>query len=540
MRILLLSRKVWFQSLRIKFTGASFYNPATKIIEQELFSEDGLVSPPGAFDKEVKLDKGFVFPAFRDGHAHPIFAGREALGPVVTEATSIAKVQEVLRTYRIANPDQVWIEGGAYDRSIVEGGVFLASWLDEAVSDVPVVLHASDHHTIWVNSKALELVPSPLPRLISGSIDVDALGVPTGVLREPQAMALVLDKAPPRTIEQEVAALAWADQVLAKQGIVQAQDAWITPGMTEIYLAAVCQRVLFLDYNLAFKIEPHDWVRSIEFARADREKVFSISNVQLTANTCKFFADGVFGSGTASVLEPYLDDAQNHGEPLWSKTKLEAACLAAAELGFQLHIHAIGDAGVRQALDAIEHVQQRLGRPELPNVIAHAELISDDDIARFAKLNVVANMQPLWAQADGMLMSCVPRLGMSRIDQMYRMRDLIDSGATIAFGSDWPVSSSNPLLGIATAVTRQTAEAKPEGGWVIEQAVTAAEAFNSYSSSVSFQLTGITSVPLGIGQPCDFVVLSQNPLEVDSENLRKIHVIETFKAGQRIARNQQL
>jgi len=523
--------------LKLKFTGASFYNPATKSFEQELFAEDGVVISPGAFDKEVKLDQGYVFPAFRDGHAHPVFAGREAAGPVVTKAKSIAEIQEILKRYREENPDQIWIEGGAYDRSIIEGGLFLASWLDEAVSDVPVVLHASDHHTVWVNSKALALIPTPLPKLISGSIDVDASGIPMGVLREPQAMALVLDKAPVRTIEQEVAVLAWADKVLAKQGIVQAQDAWITPGMTEIYLAAVSKDALLLDYNLAFKIEPHEWVKSIEFAKADREKVLALGNAQLTAKTCKFFADGVFGSGTASVLEPYLDDAHNHGEPLWSSSELEAACLAAAELGFQLHIHAIGDAGVRQALDAIEKVQQRHGVPKLPNVIAHAELISDSDIPRFAKLNVVANMQPLWAQADGMLMSCVPRLGIERIDQMYRMRDLIDSGAVIAFGSDWPVSSSNPVLGIATAVTRQTADSQPEGGWTIEQAITVDEAFASYSSAVSYQLTGKKSVPLSVGEPCDFIVLDQNPLEISLGALRGLNVLATFKAGKALAKH---
>ena len=521
--------------MRIKFSGASFYNPVSQAFDQELFAESGKVATSGSFDQEIELPEGFVFPAFRDGHAHPVFAGREAAGPVVTQATSISQIQQVLSDYRSANPDQVWIEGGAYDRSIVEGGVFLASWLDEAVSDVPVVLHASDHHTIWVNSKALELIPSPLPRLISGSIDVDGSGLPTGVLREPQAMALVLDKAPARTIQQEVAALAWADKVLAKQGIVQAQDAWITSGMTEIYLAAVSENALLLDYNLAFKIEPHEWVKSIEFAKTDQAKVIALGSSKLSAKTCKFFADGVFGSGTASVLEPYLDNAHNHGEPLWSKSDLEEACLAAAEAGFQLHIHAIGDAGVRQALDAIEHVQHRLGIPQLPNVIAHAELINDSDISRFASLNVVANMQPLWAQADGMLMSCVPRLGKGRIDQMYRMRDLIDSGATIAFGSDWPVSSSNPILGIATAVTRQTADSKPEGGWVIEQAVSAAEAFSSYSSAVSYQLTGRHVTPLGIDQPCDFVVLSHNPHKVTAGQLRNIEVLATFKAGQQVA-----
>jgi predicted amidohydrolase YtcJ len=523
--------------LKLKFTGASFYNPTTKSFDKELFAEDGFVASPGSFDQEITLEPGFVFPAFRDGHAHPVFAGREAAGPVVSKATSIAEIQTILTTYRKANPDQVWIEGGAYDRSIVEGGLFLASWLDQAVSDVPVVLHASDHHTVWVNSKALALIPTPLPKLISGSIDVDTSGVPMGVLREPQAMALVLDKAPARTIEQEVTVLAWADQVLAKQGIVEAQDAWITPGMTEIYLAAISKGALLLDYNLAFKIEPHEWVKSLEFAKADRDKVMALGSSQLSAKTCKFFADGVFGSGTASVLEPYLDDAHNHGEPLWSKSELEDACLKAAKAGFQLHIHAIGDAGVRQALDAVEHVQQRLGMPALPNVIAHTELISDSDIVRFAKLNVIANMQPLWAQADGMLMSCVPRLGIERIDQMYRMRDLIDSGAVIAFGSDWPVSSSNPVLGIATAVTRQTVDSQPEGGWTIEQAITVDEAFASYSSAVSYQLTGKKSVPLSVGQPCDFVVLDQNPLEISSGALRELKVIATFKAGKDLAKH---
>jgi predicted amidohydrolase YtcJ len=520
--------------LKIKFTGARFYNPTSAAFDQELYAEDGLVSSPGVFDKEVKLERGYVFPAFRDGHAHPVFAGREAAGPVVTEATSVSEIQQVLRSYRSANPGQVWIEGGAYDRSIVEGGIFLASWLDEAVSDVPVVLHASDHHTIWVNSKALELIPSPLPQLISGSIDVDTSGAPTGVLREPQAMALVLDKAPARTIQQEVAALAWADKVLAKQGIVQAQDAWITSGMTEVYLAAVSENALLLDYNLAFKIEPHEWVKSIEFAKTDRVKVIALGSSQLSAKTCKFFADGVFGSGTASVLEPYLDDAHSHGEPLWSKSELEAACLNAAEAGFQLHIHAIGDAGVRQALDAIEHVQQRLGMPELPNVIAHAELINDSDISRFARLNVVANMQPLWAQADGMLMSCVPRLGMRRIDQLYRTRDLIDSGATIAFGSDWPVSSSNPLLGIATAISRTTSLGEPTGGWVIEQAISAEEAINSYTANVEYQLSGVFSTPLSTHQTADFVVLDTDLRNASAFEIRQAKVLATYKNANKI------
>jgi predicted amidohydrolase YtcJ len=304
--------------------------------------------------------------------------------------------------------------------------------------------------------------------------------------------------------------------------------------MTEVYLDAVAKQALLLDYNLAFKIEPHDWRASIEFAEGDRERVRALHKPSLSAKTVKLFADGVFGSGTASVLEPYLDDQSNRGEPLWTNEVLQAACLEASKLGFQLHIHAIGDAGVRQALDAIEYVQAILGKPEFPSVIAHVELINQEDIPRFGALGVVANMQPLWAQADGMLLSCVPRLGQARIDQMYRMRDLMDSRSIISFGSDWPVSSSNPILGIATAVTRQTAEHKPAGGWVPEQSITVREALECYSSAVTFQLTGERPSQLAEGQKCDFVVLNENPFEIASEELRQIKVLATYKLGERV------
>lgn len=517
-----------------RFTGAKFFQAKNLGFSDELLVSEGKVVQSDRFDNEINLGGGFVFPAFRDGHAHPLFAGREADGPVVTGASSIQQVQEILASYRNSNPTAPWVEGGAYDRSLVPDGRFLASWIDEVISDVPVVLHASDHHTIWVNSKALELIPRPIPTVRSGSIDLDEAMSPLGVLREPDAMALVLDKAPKRTLEQDVEALVWADRQLAAFGIVEAQDAWITPGMTEVYLEAITLRKLLLDYNLAFKIEPANFSESIEFALSDRNKVNSLASQQLTANTVKFFADGVFGSGTASVLEPYLDGSGSTGEPLWAEEELLKATFQAAKSGFQLHIHAIGDAGVRQALDAIAATQQELGKPKLPSVIAHAELIHEADVKRFAELGVIANMQPLWAQADGMLLSCQARLGEARLNEMYRMRDLLGSGATIAFGSDWPVSSANPILGVATAVTRQTEDGEPKDGWVAEQAMTVSEALRAYSSNVELQLRNQVTTGLGVGEAADFILLSDNPLSVAKENLRSIQVTKTFKSGLQI------
>ena len=183
-------------------------------------------------------------------------------------------------------------------------------------------------------------------------------------------------------------------------------------------------------------------------------------------------------------------------------------------------MHAIGDAAVRSALDLIDAV-----RPSLPAVIAHTELVADADVARFEALNVTANFEPLWAREDGQLLSCVPQVGRSRIDTMYRMRDLADSGANIAFGSDWPVSSPDPLLGIATAVNRSL----PRGAsWTLEQALTVREALCAYTSGSARQ---IRSAPgdgtLGLGDPAEFVVLSANPFDVDPSDLFDLKVVAT-------------
>lgn len=509
----------------------------------EFTTNDGIIeSIRGGISAQHEIDLGgkYIYPAFVDGHAHPLFAGREALGPQVTQCQNIAEIQQVLREYRANNPDQSWVTGGSYDRNLTDGGRFLAQWIDEAIADVPVVLHAADHHTIWVNSMALSLLPKILPALNAGSIDVDNQGNPTGVLREPEAMNLVLNLAPKLTLAEEINALCWADRQLASLGIVAVQDAWITAGMTEVYLEAIHKDALLLDYNLAFKIDPANWKAAMEFAIEDRAKVVALASKQLTAKTVKIFADGVFGSATASLLDPYENSPDWLGEPLWSDSQLMEAALACAMADFQLHIHAIGDAGVRQALNAIEFVQQRLGKPPLPHVIAHLELVHPDDLPRFAQLGVIANMQPVWAQPDGMMQSCIPRLGQRRVDLLYRMRDLIDSGADLAFGSDWPVSSADPLLGIATAVNRQTVHGNPPGGWTPEQAIPVAEAIRAASEVADYQLSGNREQFLGVGSRANFLTLNKDLREIRGKEIQSQRVQEVFKRGERIYRAETI
>jgi predicted amidohydrolase YtcJ len=484
---------------------------------------DGIVAAADEstdLDLSVDLNSAFVMPAFRDGHCHPLFAGREHTGPDVTDVTSLIEIQTILAGYAEQHPEVQWIDGAAYDRSI--DAKFHRSELDAVVSDRPIVLHGADHHTLWVNTKALEVAGllEGIPPVSVGSVDVDSSGLPTGLLREWEAMQLVMSRIPALTMEQELDCLEWAHDRLLKDGVVEVQDAWIDPGMTEVYLESARRNRLKVTTNLAFRADPASWLKDFEYFDRMREEVNAQAHPSLSANAIKFFVDGVLGSSTASVIEPYVEGpaAHTHGEQVWGYEEILSAAKAANEHGYQLHLHAIGDAAVRTALDVIEAVG-----PSLPAVIAHTELVSDVDIPRFARLNVTANFEPLWAREDGQLLSCVPQVGRARLDTMYRMRDLLTAGASLSFGSDWPVSSPTPLLGLATAVNRSLPGGKP---WSKAQSLNIREALTAYTSGVSAQLNknGITGT-LDVGQPAEFLVLSENPFKVREQALFGISVV---------------
>jgi predicted amidohydrolase YtcJ len=460
----------------------------------------------------------FLTHAFMDGHAHPLFAGREQLGPDVTEAKSVDEIQAIVKAWIDSHDSPLWAVGGAYDRSIVDGGAFQAEWLDEVSGDRPVVLHASDHHTLWANTAAMRLcgLAETAPPVSVGSIDVDASNRPTGVFRETEAKELITSKIPALSLENELVALDWAQHRMASLGISAVQDAWMEVGMVEAYLAAAEQNRLIVRTNLAFWVRPESWREDTAKFEQQRKLVEATGSPYLSAKTVKFFADGVFGSATASVKEPYESQPGYLGDPVWGNLELQAAVAHFAARGFQIHIHAIGDAGVAAALDAIELA----GSPS-NSVIAHTELVATEDLERFAKLGVNANFEPLWAREDGMLTSCVHHLGRKRIDSMYRMRDLADAGAKITFGSDWPVSSPDPILGIFTATHRALPES-PEKFWTPEQRLTPVEALEAYTRAVSAQLDLATDLP-------DFVILSSNPL---TNNILDANVVETIIGGQ--------
>lgn len=500
--------------------------------------EDGKVAALGdlalsqSFDNEVDLEGKFLAPGFIDAHAHPLFAGRESQGPVVNGLQSVEEIVAAVRAFVEANPEKSWIIGGAYEASIIPGGDFEANWLDKASREIPIVLHAVDHHTVWVNSKALEVsgITSAIADPDGGTIARYNDGTPKGTLREPSAIDLILRHAPKRSLQDDVAAIEWACNQYLAAGVTSATDAWVEPGMPEAYFAAAQGGALSIDTNLFFLAQPDSWRDHLPHFIRFREEINQLgSESKLHGSTVKFICDGALSAGTAALLEPYLDEPSSQGLLIWNEDELIDAMVAADSEGFQIHAHAIGDAAIRQALNAIEAVNRVNPPRDRRPVIAHAQLIHPDDLHRFAALGVIANIQPLWTYLDPMNAQLIePRIGSVRNNQQYQLKYLQESGAQISFGSDWPVTSHLPLLALAVPVQR-TAPGSNQP-WSPQEAISLEDSLVHYTEDAAFQNYWSKGV-IRVGADADFVVIDKNPLSTDPSGVASLEIIETFVAG---------
>lgn len=437
----------------------------------------------------VDLAGGLLVPAYSDGHCHPPQAGAEKLGPDISHRESVEEIVAEVGRYAAAHPELDWIVGGSYDPALAPDGSFDAAWLDAVVPDRPVLLRAHDYHTAWCNSRALQLagLDASTPDPAAGVIDRHPDGRPVGTLREPDAYGLVDAVAPAPTLDELTTGLALACQAQAAFGVTWMQDAWVEPGGHLPYLELLAQGRLTVRSNLAFLAHPDAWRDELDVFVAQRAQVEAAGAPRLlTARSIKFFADGVIESGTAEVLDPY-EDSHTHGMPVWEPDELAAAVTAVDALGFQTHIHAIGDAAIRHALDAIERATRTNPEWDRRPVITHVQLVDPADLPRFAALGVTAAMQTYWAQRDPLMeLLTAPRLGEQRTDRQYPVATLARLGTRISIASDWPVSTNDPLEALVVAATRQTAEGLPAGGWVpserfpLEQGLAAATAGGAY------------------------------------------------------------
>ena len=510
----------------------------------------------------IDLAGGCALPGFRDGHIHPLSGGVGLAAAPLATASTLGELFEVIRTFADEHPDQRWITGGGYLPTLAPDGQFDAAWLDAVVPDRPAVLMATDYHTAWANTAALERagIDAGTPDPARGQIVRRADGTPQGTLRE-AAVDLVTRYVPPLGEPDKQAGLRRAMALLAGHGIVAVQEAALEQADLGVYLDLAAAGGLPMDVAVALRVEPDSWREQLEefaAARSTADQAAAQSGppgpghgrrARVRARTVKLFADGVIEAGTAHMLEPYAGEPPtgtpltggqgcghlpDTGLPNFSPAELAEVVTAFDARGWQVHVHAIGDAAVRSALDAVDAAQRANGPRDRRAVIAHTQVVHPQDVHRFARLGVVANFEPLWAQQDSVMVELTePRLGAHRSGRQYPIGELLASGARVSFGSDWPVTSAAPLEGICTAVTRQTDTGQPPGGWQPEQRVTLAEALAAYTSGTAYQCFDDTAGRLVEGAPADFVVLDADLSRVPARELADVPVLSTWRAGER-------
>jgi predicted amidohydrolase YtcJ len=490
----------------------------------------------GASTEVIDLAGGMLLPGFGDGHMHPDMAGSELTGVPVTGATTVAEAVALVAQFAEDHPDAEWITGGSYVPSLRSDGKLLAEWLDEVVPDRPVALYAADHHTLWVNSEALRRagITSQTPDPDGGLIVRHEDGRPLGILAE-SAMDLVKNVIPRKSTEELASDLAAAARVMADAGITWAQSAGADPDQIAAYVQCVEDGRFPVRMNVALWTSPTDWRDQVGPFTELRES--TVKNDMFGLTSAKFWGDGAITSvdnPTAAVLEPY-EGTCSHGIALWDPEELKLATAAFDAAGWQLHIHGVGDRAVRAALDAIEHVDAVNGPADRRPVVAHVILAQPEDVERFEALGAIPCMTPVWAMAsDWTTDIIIPPLGSHREKLLFPMGTLSQSSVPLSFGSDWPVTTIRPLEGISTAVTRQTPDGRPEGGWIPEQRMSLDAALHAYTSGPAYQAGREHEAgALRVGMLADLCQLGANLYEVEPLAIPSVPVRGTWIAGVR-------
>ncbi|HEX8857741.1 MAG TPA: amidohydrolase [Actinomycetes bacterium] len=512
----------------------------------------------------IDLRGRMLLPGFQDAHSHPLLGGTERLQCDLSGGQTIAEYGELIAAYAERHPEREWIVGSGWWMAAFPGGTPHRRELDALVPDRPVLLVNRDHHGAWVNSRALELagITRDTADPADGRIERDADGEPSGALHE-GAMDLVAGLAPPATERELAAGLVEGQAYLHSLGITAWQDAAVGTVFTRgdsygVYLAAARRGTLTARVAGALW-----WDRNRDDGQLDellerRDRAEAAGRFR--AGTVKIMQDGVCEDFTAAMLDPYLDrhgrPTDRHGISFLDPEALRRVVTRLDREGFQVHVHAIGDRAVRDSLDAFEAARtagQGPGssdgtggtaagtpaRADRRHHIAHIQVVHPADVPRFAALGVTANAQPLWACHEPQMTELtIPFLGPERSGWQYPFGDLVRAGARLACGSDWPVSSPDPLWGMHVAVNRTApagyADAAAGGEpFLPEQRVDLETAIAGYTRSAAFlnRLDAETG-SIELGKLADLVVLDRNLFEQPAGEIADARVLLTMVGGQ--------
>ncbi len=510
----------------------------------------GLVGPD---TRCIDLAGALLAPGFQDAHVHPVGGGVELLQCNLTEAGSAEEALATIAAYAAANPDEPWILGGGWSMDHYPGGTPTRQMLDAIVPDRPVFLMNRDHHGGWANSRAIELagLSAATPDPEDGRIEREADGAPAGTFHE-GATELLAHVRP--EIGQELAyrGLLKAQEELLALGITGWQDAIVggvnvpVPDGMSAYLRALQEGTLKVHVVGSQWWERGTGIEQIEeILRRRDERLASDDSERFSLGTVKMMVDGVAENFTASMIEPYRDahghDTHNHGIAFIDPEVMREAVVRLDAAGVQVHFHALGDRAVRDALDAVAAARAANGPSDARHHLAHLQIVTEADTRRFAEVDAVANLQMLWATHEEQIDTLtLPFMQEGAEARQYPFGDMVRGGARLAAGSDWPVSSADPIAAIHIGVTRVApgVEAGPIGGE--QQRLDLATAFAAYTSGTAYvnhrdHDTGYVRE----GYLANLVVIEPNPFELPDDEIPSASVSSTWIEGDIVYRRPE-
>jgi predicted amidohydrolase YtcJ len=487
----------------------------------------------GRATQVIDVGGKLVVPGFNDAHVHFYDGGENLAGVQLRTAKSEAEFRERIAAFAAKLPAGRWITGGSWDHENWSPARLPTRQLIDAAADGhPVFVNRLDGHMALADSQALKLasITRDTPDPPGGTIVRDAQGEPTGVLKD-AAMGAVYRVIPPPTAGQIADAVRAAMRYAAENGVTSVQDMSAAPEILRVYES------LLADGALTVRIYGSQPLAT--WQRLDAVGLHApFGGDKLQIGGLKGFADGSLGSTTALLFEPYLDAPNTSGlanDQMIPESKMLDNILHADRAGLQVMVHAIGDKANHIILGMYEDAERQNGDRDRRFRIEHAQHLRADDIPRFGKLRVIASMQPYHLIDDGRWAE--KRIGPERAKGAYAFRSLLDSGAVLAFGSDWSVAPMEPLKGIYAAATRRTLDGKHPEGWIPEQKITVTEAIRAYtmgSAYASFDEKIKGSIEPG--KLADMVVISDDILSIPPQQIEKTHVAITIFDGKVIYR----